>query len=67
MLEYRLYHLDGAGRVGGAEWVKALDDDSAVQAARALCRTVQCEIWQGPRLVATIPPHEAEAIRASHI
>jgi hypothetical protein len=59
--QYRLYLLDGAGCVTGAEWLDASGDKSAIEAA-AIHDTVQCEIWQGRRLVtrlarsAPIPP-----------
>jgi hypothetical protein len=48
--QYRLYLLDGAGCVTGAEWLDAPGDDLAIEAA-AIHDTVQCEVWQGRRLV----------------
>jgi hypothetical protein len=53
--EYRLYHLDGAGRVSGGEWIEADDDHAALKLALGRCKAVHCEVWQGQRLVATVP------------
>jgi hypothetical protein len=51
---YRLYHVDGAGKVSSAEWIEADTDDSAIETARSNAKTVECELWQGSRLVARI-------------
>lgn len=48
--EYRIYHLDRAGRVSSADWLDADGDQAAIGAARD-CNTLQCELWQGRRLV----------------
>jgi hypothetical protein len=56
MPEYKLYRLDGAKRIARAADVLSADsDEQAVAAARRLAKTGACEIWQGRRLVATIP------------
>ena len=40
MQEYRLYCLDGAGRIGLAEWIEAADDAHAVsRPVSKTCRT----------------------------
>jgi hypothetical protein len=55
MPEYKLYCLDGAKRIArAAEVLSADSDDQALAAARTLV-TGSFEIWQGRRLVATIP------------
>jgi hypothetical protein len=55
MREYRLYCLDGAGRIGFAEWIEAADDEQAVAKARELKKnTAICEVWERHRLVATL-------------
>lgn len=54
MPAYRLYHVDGSGRFSAAEWIEAENDDSAVQSARAACKSIACELWQGRRFVARI-------------
>ncbi|MBA3512223.1 hypothetical protein [Sphingomonas sp.] len=56
MPEYKLYCLDGAKRIArAADVLRAESDEQAVAAARGLGRASACEIWQGRRLVATIP------------
>ena len=56
MRDYRLYCLDGAKRIArAAEVISASSDQDAVAAARKLGKPTACEIWQGRRLVATIP------------
>ena len=57
MPEYKLYRLDGAKRIARAAEVLSADgDEQAIAAARELAASGgACEIWQGRRLVATIP------------
>jgi hypothetical protein len=56
MPEYKLYRLDGVRRIARAAEVLSADgDDQAVAAGRTLAQTGSFEIWQGRRLVATIP------------
>jgi hypothetical protein len=57
MADYRLYCLDGAGRISLAEWIDAADDEAAVAKARELHgQALKCEIWRGQRLVASLGP-----------
>lgn len=57
MSAYRLYHLDGTGRVSSAEWLEASDDPSAIQAALNLpFKAVSAELWLGNRRVACLEP-----------
>jgi len=52
---YRLYRIDGAGRISAAEWLEAADDRSAREQAESLCAdggTV--ELWARDRLVARV-------------
>ena len=52
MPAYRLYYLDGAGRVDSAEWVEAGDDSSAAEAARRLLgKGVYAELWLNQRFI----------------
>lgn len=57
MPEYKLYRLDGVKHIArAAEVLSADSDEAAVAAARSLTETGGAlEIWQGRRLVATIP------------
>lgn len=54
MADYRVYCLDGVGKVASAEWFEAGDDDGAIEAAKNICAGYQCELWQGKRLVARL-------------
>lgn len=60
MPTYRMYRLDGDGRIAGAEWVEAAGDAAAVQVARQRSGGGRVELWEGQRLVeriqAIIPP-----------
>jgi len=57
---YRIYRLDGAGRIRGAEWLDALDDRFAIEGARVLAQcdgyAGGCEVWQRDRQVGRLPP-----------
>jgi hypothetical protein len=61
---YRLYRLDGAGRISGADWVEAADDDDARLKAQNGPPCARYEIWDRDRLVersadkgsASVPP-----------
>ena len=55
---YRLYRLDGSGKIVSAEWVDAEDDAAAAQQARDRKLPVTCEMWERNRLVARINPQE---------
>ncbi len=52
MPSYRLYRLDGAGKITTAEWVEAEHDGDALEQARARCKIGAYEIWERNRLVA---------------
>jgi len=54
MPAYRVYCLDGAGKVWAAEWIEAADDSSALDSARQFKSAVRCEVWQGQRLVGRV-------------
>jgi hypothetical protein len=55
MAAYRLYCLDGTGRISLADWIEATTDDEAIKEARHIKHgAVKCEIWQKDRLIAQI-------------
>lgn len=54
MATYRLYCLDGVGKVASAEWLEADSDDGALSAADAIRNGRACELWEGARLVARL-------------
>ena len=56
MSAYRVYCLDGAGKVWAAEWIEAADDAAALESARGFSKAVKCEVWQGQRLVGRVNP-----------
>lgn len=59
MPSYRLYCLDGAGRISLADWINAETDEEAVTIARRIEHGARkCEIWQGNRLVAKLDAHD---------
>jgi hypothetical protein len=48
---YRLYCLDGVGKVASAEWIQAVDDEAAIDIADRLRGGRVCELWQNHRFV----------------
>lgn len=52
---YRLYFVDGAGKIMSAEMLNARSDDEALNLARALNSDCNCELWKRNSFVATIP------------
>jgi len=54
LASYRLYCLDGVNKVASAEWIEADGDHAAIEVAREMMDGHDCEVWQGPRLVARI-------------
>ena len=53
---YRLYRLDGAGKIVAAEWLSAEDDNEAAQQARDRKFPTTVEIWDRNRMVIRIEP-----------
>ena len=51
MPTYRLYCLDGQGKIMTAEWLEASDDEQAMALARDARKPSPCEIWDRNRLV----------------
>jgi hypothetical protein len=55
MPDYRVYCLDGTGRIELAEWIEAADDEEAVRKAHDMnLHALKCEIWHEERLVAVL-------------
>jgi len=55
MPDYRIYCLDGAGKISFAEELSASSDEEAIAKAHRLKqKALKCEVWQGRRLVATL-------------
>jgi hypothetical protein len=58
-LSYRLYLLDGAGKISTANWIDASSDEEALRHAREQCAPGKHELWHGRRLVAAIAKRDA--------
>ena len=54
MANYRLYHLDGAGRIETAKWLSATTDAEAIDEARAHEVRSTIEVWDRDRLIVRI-------------
>lgn len=55
MADYRIYCMDGVGKIHFAEEIEAEDDTVAIGIARASkANAIKCEVWQGKRLVAKL-------------
>jgi hypothetical protein len=48
---YRLYRLDGAGKIIGADWLDAAADEEACRQAQELAGEGSYELWERKRLV----------------
>jgi len=48
---YRLYRLDGAGKIMGADWIEAESDSDAMQEVRERVNGARFELWDRNRLV----------------
>jgi hypothetical protein len=54
LLSYRLYRLDGAGKISSADWIQATDDEIAHAEARKRIDSGIYELWERDRLVTRI-------------
>ena len=59
MAAYRLYAMDGSGRINLADWIHAESDEEAIAKARQIEHgRVICEVWLQRRLVCTLRSDE---------
>ncbi len=56
LANFRLYRLDGAGKIGSAEWLEAEDENHALQLARELNAATAVEVWNRNKLVGRVQP-----------
>lgn len=56
LANYRLYRLDGAGKITSAEWIEASADDHAMTEARSRATSGAFELWDKNRLVERFRP-----------
>lgn len=54
MASYRMYCLDGAGKIGSGEWFEAAHDEEALAGVRDKRLPVVCEVWEQNRLVGLV-------------
>jgi len=52
---YRLYRLDGSGKIDSADWIDAAAEESALAEARSRFPDGGFELWHGRRLVRREP------------
>jgi len=48
---YRLYRLDGAGKIASADWIEADTDQEALVSARDQGGAGRFELWERNRLI----------------
>jgi hypothetical protein len=53
---YRVYCLDGTGKIATAEWLEAEDDADALAQVRERNRPLRCELWERERFVGAVDP-----------
>jgi hypothetical protein len=63
MATYRLYLMDGLGKIGSVEYLEAKDDREAVHLACERKLSVVAEVWDRNRFVAQIPAQCPEELR----
>ena len=63
MATYRLYLMDGLGKIGTVEILEAVDDREAVHLACEKRLSVSLEIWDRDRFVAGIPAECPDEVR----
>ena len=56
MANYRLYRLDGAGKIMNAEWIEAESDEAALSQAQQRADSGSFELWDKNRLVERFRP-----------
>jgi hypothetical protein len=61
LANFRLYRLDGAGKISSAEWLAADDDGHALELARDLKASTTLEIWNRNKLIGRVPPGGGKA------
>jgi hypothetical protein len=54
LANYRIYRLDGAGKITTGEWIEASNDDAAAAQGRERAGQGIVEVWDRDRLVARL-------------
>ena len=60
MATYRLYCIDGDGRIAKGEWLEADTDEVAIEKAKALRHPLPWELWLEQRQVAKVRAQKPE-------
>ena len=60
MPDYRLYCLDGSGKIAKAHDIAAADDEAAIALANRMKLAMKCELWERGRMVASITPERID-------
>ncbi|HVL79052.1 MAG TPA: hypothetical protein VM346_07155 [Sphingomicrobium sp.] len=55
MRTYRLYRIDGSGRIESGTVIDASDDDDAIAQASVMLEGRRGELWLGQKLVNSFP------------
>jgi hypothetical protein len=58
---YRIYCLDGSGRIARGEWIEANHDEEAKLIALQSAPDAHRELWEGRRLLASLPANPLSA------
>jgi hypothetical protein len=62
MPAYRLYRVDGDGRISGSEWLAADNDEDAITYVRKRFTGSPRELWHHERLVARFDPRRGAVV-----
>jgi hypothetical protein len=62
---YRLYRLDGAGKITNAEWIEAGGDEEALAEARHRAVAESFELWEKNRLVERHRPESPRPLQTA--
>jgi hypothetical protein len=59
MKTYRVYSIDGNGRICGDRTIEAHNDQEAIFAVRSMKRDLNTEVWDRDRRIAKVPAYQA--------
>jgi hypothetical protein len=65
MATYRLYLMNGRGKIRRVEHLDATDDREAIRLASEKKLSLSAELWDRDRLVAEIPAHRPDQLRSA--
>ena len=62
MPAYRLYKLDGSGKIDSGDWIECAAEEEAIAEARTRFPDGGFELWRGPRLVRRVGRNGSPAL-----